>query len=143
MLEETWRLWATIEAWWPAVEVLIASRVTNARTEAANTGIKHIKRTGRGYSSLIRLPRCPQAQMCGRCFDPRPGGDRGPARHHPTRRAAISKINRLHLDPTTAQSENPGIHVIAVAVFREYSATRPGPGHCAVARSGPGAPTRL
>jgi transposase len=32
-----------------AVEVLIASRVTNARTEAANTGIKHIKRTGRGY----------------------------------------------------------------------------------------------
>jgi Transposase len=25
------------------------TRVTNARTEAANTGIKHIKRTGRGY----------------------------------------------------------------------------------------------
>jgi transposase len=48
-MEETWRLWATIEAWWPAVEVLIATRVTNARTEAANTGIKHIKRTGRGY----------------------------------------------------------------------------------------------
>ena len=24
-------------------------RVTNARTEAANTGIKQIKRTGRGY----------------------------------------------------------------------------------------------
>jgi transposase len=48
-MEETWRLWATIEAWWPAVEVLIATRVTNSRTEAANTGIKHIKRTGRGY----------------------------------------------------------------------------------------------
>jgi transposase len=48
-MEETWRLWATIEAWWPAIEVLIARRVTNARTEAANTGIKHIKRTGRGY----------------------------------------------------------------------------------------------
>jgi len=48
-IEETWRLWATIEAWWPAIEVLIAHRVTNARTEAANTGIKHIKRTGRGY----------------------------------------------------------------------------------------------
>jgi transposase len=48
-MEETWRLWVTIEAWWPAVEVLIATRVTNARTEAANTGIKHIKRTGRGY----------------------------------------------------------------------------------------------
>jgi transposase len=48
-MEETWRLWNTIEAWWPAVEVLIEHRVTNARTEAANTGIKQIKRTGRGY----------------------------------------------------------------------------------------------
>ncbi len=48
-MAEAWRLWATINAWWPAIEVLIAHRVTNARTEAANTGIKHIKRTGRGY----------------------------------------------------------------------------------------------
>ena len=48
-MDETWRLWATIEAWWPAIEVLIATGVTNARTEAANTGIKQIKRTGRGY----------------------------------------------------------------------------------------------
>ena len=48
-MEETWRLWATIEAWWPEIETLITHRVTNARTEAANTGIKHIKRTGRGY----------------------------------------------------------------------------------------------
>jgi Transposase len=46
---ETWRLWATVDAWWPAIEVLITTRVTNARTEAANTGIKQIKRTGRGY----------------------------------------------------------------------------------------------
>ncbi|HKF88267.1 MAG TPA: transposase, partial [Propionibacteriaceae bacterium] len=30
-------------------EVLITTRVTNARTEAANTGIKQTKRTGRGY----------------------------------------------------------------------------------------------
>jgi transposase len=48
-MEVTWRLWATIEAWWPAVEVLISTRVTHARTEAANTSIKHIKRTRRGY----------------------------------------------------------------------------------------------
>ena len=48
-MEETWRLWATIQAWWSAIEVLIRTRVTNARTEAANTGIKQIKRTGRGY----------------------------------------------------------------------------------------------
>ena len=48
-MAETDRLEATIEAWWPAVEVLIATGVTNARTEAANTAIKQIKRTGRGY----------------------------------------------------------------------------------------------
>lgn len=42
-------LWHTIEAWWPAIEVLIATGVSNTRTEAANTGIKQIKRTGRGY----------------------------------------------------------------------------------------------
>lgn len=47
--DETSRLWDTLCAWWPAVEVFITSRVTNARTEAANTAIKHIKRTGRGY----------------------------------------------------------------------------------------------
>jgi transposase len=48
-LPETDRLWATITAWWDAIEVLIVTGVTNARTEAANTGIKQIKRTGRGY----------------------------------------------------------------------------------------------
>ncbi len=58
-MEETWRLWDTINAWWPAIEVLIATRVTNARTEAANTGIKQIKRTGRGY----RNPRHYQARI--------------------------------------------------------------------------------
>jgi transposase len=45
-MPETDRLWAPITAWWDAIEVLI---VTNARTEAANTTIKQIKRTGRGY----------------------------------------------------------------------------------------------
>jgi len=43
------RLWATITGWWEAIEGLIVTGVTNARTEAANTGIKQIKRTGRGY----------------------------------------------------------------------------------------------
>jgi len=42
-------LLATLEAWWPAIEVLIITGVTNARTEAANTTIKNIKRTGRGF----------------------------------------------------------------------------------------------
>ncbi|MDP9444199.1 MAG: transposase [Actinomycetota bacterium] len=48
-MPETWRLWDTVNAWWDEIETLITTRVTNARTEAANTGIKHIKRTGRGY----------------------------------------------------------------------------------------------
>ena len=60
--EETWRLWATIEAWRTAIDVLIATGVTNARTEAANTGIKQIKRTGRGY----RNPAHDQARILGR-----------------------------------------------------------------------------
>lgn len=46
---ETDRLLATITSWWPAIEILIVTGVTNARTEAANTSIKQIKRTGRGF----------------------------------------------------------------------------------------------
>jgi transposase len=67
-MDETWRLWHTIQTWWPAVELLIRTRVTNARTEAANTGIKQIKRTGadgrRPVDTAAGLPvvdkRCPE-----------------------------------------------------------------------------------
>lgn len=48
-MPETDRLAATVTAWWPQIEVLIVTGVTNARTEAANTSIKQIKRTGRGF----------------------------------------------------------------------------------------------
>lgn len=48
-MAETWKLYHTIETWWPQIEVLLSTGLTNARTEAANTTIKHIKRTGRGY----------------------------------------------------------------------------------------------
>jgi transposase len=48
-MPEADRLLATLETWWPAIEVLIVTGVTNARTEAANTTIKNIKRTGRGF----------------------------------------------------------------------------------------------
>jgi len=48
-MAETTRLKSTIDRWWPHIETFIVSRVTNAKTEAANTTIKHIKRTGRGY----------------------------------------------------------------------------------------------
>lgn len=48
-MPETDKLYDTICTWWPAIEVLIITGVTNARTEAANTAIKNIKRTGRGF----------------------------------------------------------------------------------------------
>jgi transposase len=48
-MPETDRLSNTICVWWTEIEVLIVTGVTNARTEAANTGIKHLKRTGRGF----------------------------------------------------------------------------------------------
>lgn len=48
-MTETTRLWGTINDWWPEIETFLTTRATNARTEAANTTIKHIKRTGRGY----------------------------------------------------------------------------------------------
>jgi len=48
-MPETDGLVATLETWWPAIEVLVVTGVTNARTEAANTSIKNIKRTGRGF----------------------------------------------------------------------------------------------
>ena len=48
-MPETDRLYDTIIAWWEAIEVLIVTGATTAKVEAANTGIKNIKRTGRGF----------------------------------------------------------------------------------------------
>ena len=48
-MPESNRFWTTISDWWSAIEILLVIGVTNARTEAANTTIKQIKRTGRGY----------------------------------------------------------------------------------------------
>lgn len=42
--DETDQFAAPITASWPAIETTITTSVTNARTEAANTTIKHIKR---------------------------------------------------------------------------------------------------
>lgn len=48
-MPETTRFLATVNAWWDAIEILVVTGVTNARTVPANTRIKHLKRTGRGY----------------------------------------------------------------------------------------------
>lgn len=44
-------LYKTIVTWWDQIEVLIVTGATTARVEAANTGIKNIKRTGRGFKN--------------------------------------------------------------------------------------------
>ena len=46
---ETNKLYRTICRWWNEMEVLIVTGATTAKVEANNTGIKHIKRTARGY----------------------------------------------------------------------------------------------
>ena len=48
-MAETDKLAATVGNWWTEIKVFVRTQVTNARTESANTGIKQIKRTGRGY----------------------------------------------------------------------------------------------
>ncbi|MCS6710697.1 ISL3 family transposase [Brachybacterium sp. EF45031] len=48
-IPEATKLYDTIVTWWDAIEVLILTGKTTARVEAANTGIKNIKRTGRGF----------------------------------------------------------------------------------------------
>lgn len=46
---ETNKLYRTICRWWNEIEVLIVTGATTGKVEANNTGIKHIKRTARGY----------------------------------------------------------------------------------------------
>ncbi len=48
-MKETDRLQATVNKWWPEIQTLLATRVTTAKVEAANTMIKNIKRIARGF----------------------------------------------------------------------------------------------
>lgn len=47
----------TIELYF-SQQTFIATRVTNARTEAVNTAIKQIERTGRGYRNAKHYQTC-------------------------------------------------------------------------------------
>ena len=67
-IPETTRLKKTIDGWWPEIETFILTRVTNARTEAANVTVKNLKRTGRGYRSGANY-RC----RIIACYTPRIG----------------------------------------------------------------------
>ncbi len=48
-MKETDRLSTTVTKWWPEIQTLLATRVTTAKVEAANTMIKNIKRIARGF----------------------------------------------------------------------------------------------
>jgi len=48
-LPEPAALFKTLRAWKPEIRTFCLTRVTNARTEAANLNAKNIKRAGRGY----------------------------------------------------------------------------------------------
>ncbi|MBD4645819.1 ISL3 family transposase, partial [Xanthomonas citri pv. citri] len=63
-LPEADRLSATVGKWWVEIKVFIRTRVTNARTEAANTAIKQVKRTGRGFRNQTNY----QSRILARSF---------------------------------------------------------------------------
>lgn len=63
-LSEADRLSATVAKWWVEIKVFIRTRVTNPRTEAANTAVKQIKRSGRGYRNQANY----QSRILARSF---------------------------------------------------------------------------
>jgi transposase len=60
-IPELHTLAATIETWWPAVEVFLSTGITNARTEGINRLVKQVKRAAcgfrnrRNYRTRVRL----------------------------------------------------------------------------------------
>jgi hypothetical protein len=53
-IPELHTLTATIETWWPAVAVFLATGITNARTEGTNRLVKQVKRVVRELRDLVR-----------------------------------------------------------------------------------------
>ena len=56
-MPEATKLYDTVVTWWDAIEVLIVTGATTAKVEAGNTGIKNIKRTGRGFRNAENYRR--------------------------------------------------------------------------------------
>lgn len=48
---ETNKRYRTIHRWWKEIEALTVTGATTAKVEANNTSIKHIKRTGCGFTN--------------------------------------------------------------------------------------------
>ncbi len=65
-MDEAWRLWHTIDTLWPAIEVLTATGVSNARIEAANTSVKQIKRISANRTGIQKSRPLPsRIQLTG------------------------------------------------------------------------------
>ena len=65
-MDETWRLWHTIDTFWPAIEVLTATGICNARIEAANTGVKQNKRISANRTGIQKSRPIPsRIQLTG------------------------------------------------------------------------------
>ncbi|MCH8559402.1 ISL3 family transposase [Nesterenkonia sp. DZ6] len=63
-LPEAEKLSVTVARWWPEIKMFTRTRVTNARSEAANTSIKQIKRTGLGFRNQANY----QSRILARSF---------------------------------------------------------------------------
>ena len=98
---QAWRLWEAINDWWDEIKTFIETRVKNARAKGPNTGIKHIKCTGRGYRNHHHL------QM----GNP-PGFDPTPMSTPCSQRA--SSASEAHCEPTQSwwrsSNRRPGVH---------------------------------
>ena len=55
-MKETDRLRKTVTKWGPEIQTLLATRVTTAKVEAANTMTKNIKRIARGFRKPTNYP---------------------------------------------------------------------------------------
>jgi hypothetical protein len=90
----------------PAIEVLVVTGITKAKTEAANTSIKQLKRSGRGFRNehhSARPPQTPHRPPSTPARRSRFAGARGLAAAPSTRRGADTGTQISGL-PCTASS---------------------------------------
>ncbi len=93
---ETNKQYDTVVAWRDASEVLTVTGATTAKVEAANTGIKNVNRTGRGFCNSTNYNAYPSPQP-----SPELGSEHrsksGPAVHHESRRAGNAALDAVAL----------------------------------------------
>ncbi|MDK8803543.1 transposase [Dermabacter hominis] len=112
MLEAT-KLYGTVVAWWEAIEVLIVTGATNARVEVPYTGIKYIKRTGRGFRNpenyRMRILLTSAARTVARI--PAPAGSFTTNREEPTKPTPTASLGwtRQYGYAEPSKTPSPGL----------------------------------